>query len=28
MRLAQIDTGLLLNFNVVKLVDGIQRFKL
>jgi len=28
MKLARINTGLLLNFNVTKLVDGIQRFKL
>lgn len=28
MKLAQIDTGLLINFNVLKLFDGIQRFKL
>ena len=28
MKLAQINTGLLINFNVQKLVDGIQRFKL
>ena len=28
MKLASVDTGLLINFNVKKLVDGIQRFKL
>lgn len=28
MRLASIDTGLLINFNVVRLIDGVQRFKL
>ena len=28
MKLAQIKTGLLINFNVRKLVNGIQRFKL
>lgn len=28
MKLAQIPTGLLINFNVPRLVDGIQRFKL
>ncbi|MEA2116105.1 MAG: GxxExxY protein [Thermodesulfobacteriota bacterium] len=28
MKLAQITTGLLINFNVRKLADGIQRFKL
>lgn len=28
MKLAKIGTGLLINFNVQKLVDGIQRFKL
>jgi GxxExxY protein len=28
MKLAGIETGLLINFNVRKLVDGIQRFKL
>jgi GxxExxY protein len=28
MRLASIDTGLLINFNVTRLVDGVQRFKL
>ena len=28
MKLAEIDTGLLINFNVQKLKDGIQRFKL
>lgn len=28
MKLAQISTGLLINFNVGRLVDGIQRFKL
>jgi len=28
MRLAKISTGLLINFNVQKLVDGIQRFKI
>lgn len=28
MKLAQIQTGLLINFNVQRLVDGIQRFKL
>nr|WP_319491171.1 GxxExxY protein [uncultured Desulfobacter sp.] len=28
MKLAGIDTGLLINFNVQKLKDGIQRFKL
>ncbi len=27
MRLAQIETGLLINFNVERLKDGIQRFK-
>jgi GxxExxY protein len=28
MKLAQISTGLLINFNVRKLIDGVQRFKL
>ncbi len=28
MKLAQIETGLLINFNVRRLTDGIQRFKL
>lgn len=28
MKLAKIDTGLLINFNVTKLIDGIKRFKL
>ncbi len=28
MRLASVDTGLLINFNVTRLVDGVQRFKL
>lgn len=28
MKLAQIDTGLLINFNVKRLKDGIQRFKI
>ena len=28
MKLAKIETGLLINFNVRRLVDGIQRFKL
>ncbi len=28
MRLASIDTGLLINFNVTRLIDGVQRFKL
>ena len=28
MKLAHIETGLLLNFNVQRLTDGIQRFKL
>ncbi len=28
MKLAHIETGLLINFNVSKLVNGIQRFKL
>ncbi len=28
MRLAQITTGLLINFNVRRLADGIKRFKL
>ena len=28
MKLAQIDTGLLINFNVTRLADGIKRFKL
>jgi len=28
MKLAQITTGLLINFNVRRLADGIQRFKL
>jgi len=28
MKLSRINTGLLLNFNVTRLVDGIQRFKL
>tara|TARA_R110002020_G_scaffold312370_1_gene527833 strand:+ start:176 stop:547 length:372 start_codon:yes stop_codon:yes gene_type:complete len=26
MKLAEINTGLLINFNVLKLVDGIKRF--
>ena len=28
MKLSRIDTGLLINFNVKRLKDGIQRFKL
>jgi GxxExxY protein len=28
MRLANIKTGLLINFNVSRLIDGIKRFKL
>jgi len=28
MRLASVDTGLLINFNVTRLTDGVQRFKL
>lgn len=28
MRLANMRTGLLMNFNVARLVDGIQRFRL
>ncbi len=28
MKLSGINTGLLINFNVKKLVDGIERFKL
>lgn len=28
MKLAGIQTGLLINFNVTKLIDGIKRFKL
>jgi len=28
MRLSNISTGLLINFNVKKLSDGIKRFKL
>ena len=28
MKLAKIETGLLMNFNVRKLADGIKRFKL
>ncbi len=28
MKLARIKTGLLINFNVTKLTDGIQRFRL
>ena len=28
MKLASMDTGLLINFNVQKLIDGVQRFKL
>jgi GxxExxY protein len=28
MRLAKLETGLLINFNVSRLVDGIKRFKL
>ena len=28
MKLAQIKAGLLINFNVRRLADGIQRFKL
>ena len=28
MRLAQVTTGLLINFNVRRLIDGIKRFKL
>ncbi len=28
MKLARKETGLLINFNVRKLIDGIQRFKL
>ena len=27
MKLAKIETGLLINFNVGKLVDGVRRFK-
>lgn len=27
MKLSQIDTGLLINFNVKRLADGIKRFK-
>ena len=28
MKLAKINTGLLINFNVQRLIDGIRRFKL
>jgi GxxExxY protein len=28
MKLAEIQTGLLINFNVPRLIDGIKRFKL
>ncbi len=28
MKLSRVDTGLLINFNVRRLTDGIQRFKL
>jgi GxxExxY protein len=28
MRLASVNTGLLINFNVTRLIDGVQRFKL
>ncbi len=28
MKLAKVETGLLINFNVRRLVDGIQRFKI
>lgn len=28
MKLASIDTGLLINFNVYRLIDGIQRFRI
>ncbi|MBK1701525.1 GxxExxY protein [Thiococcus pfennigii] len=28
MRLASVNTGLLINFNVTRLADGVQRFKL
>jgi len=28
MKLAKMETGLLINFNVTRLVDGIKRFKL
>jgi GxxExxY protein len=28
MRLASVDTGLLINFNVTRLIDGVQRFSL
>ncbi|MEA3347440.1 MAG: GxxExxY protein [Pseudomonadota bacterium] len=28
MKLARIETGLLINFNVQRLIDGIQRFKI
>lgn len=28
MKLAEIDTGLLINFNVKRLKDGIQRFRI
>ncbi len=28
MKLADIKTGLLVNFNVKKLIDGVKRFKL
>jgi GxxExxY protein len=28
MKLSKAETGLLINFNVLRLVDGIQRFKL
>jgi len=28
MKLARIETGLLINFNVKRLIDGIHRFKL
>ncbi len=27
MKLAKVDTGLLINFNVKKLTDGVKRFK-
>ena len=28
MRLAKIKTGLLINFNVSRLIDGVKRFKI
>jgi len=28
MKLSRLDTGLLINFNVKRLKDGIQRFKI